>query len=162
MKARRSEVDGIVNLLIQSFKEGANLPFTIPTKTCPDLHPSKKFKKKKCRKRHSEIVVGHYIEEGNKYHLFYFGMHTKKIIYEYDQEQDVLISMIKKSLQKKKIGGKTLLEIRKLKKILKTSKINRNKRVTVRFTEKEFLGIQSKARIRNLEITVYMRMKLFS
>ncbi len=162
MKQRRSEIDSLIRLLIVSFKNKSNLPFTIPTKTCPDLQPSKKIDKKKCKKMHSEIIVQSYNKEQNKFHLMYYGMHSSKIVYEYDQDEGVLFSMIKKSLKKKKIRGKTLIEIRNLKKILKTTKIHRHNRIQIRFSDEEYSIIQSKSKRRNLDFSEYIRMELFS
>lgn len=162
MKQRRSEIDSLVRLLILTFKNGANLPFVIPTKTCPDLQPSKKIMIKKCKKRHSEIIVQSYINEQNKFHLLYYGMHSPKIVYEYDQDEELLFSMIKKSLKKKKIRGKTLIEVRNLKKILKTTKIRRHNRIQIRFSDQEYAIIQSKSKRRNLDFSEYIRMELFS
>jgi len=162
LKARRSEVESLVRLLILSFKNGTNLPFTIPTRTCPDLQPSKKIKKKKCKKRHSEVIVQSYNKDQNKFHLLYYGMHDPKIVYEYDQEENTLFSMIKKGIKKKKIRRKSLIEVRVLKKILKTTKIRRHNRIQVRFSDKEYSIIVSKSKRRNLDFSEYIRMELFS
>ena len=162
MKERRSQVDSLVKLLIISFKNGKNLPFLIPTKTCPDLKPSKKIKRKKCSNRHSEIVVESYNHEENKFHLLYYGMHLPNIMYEYDQNEDVLTTMIKKSLKKKKIGGKTLIEVRDLKKIVDITKINRPNRIDVRYSDIEYSIIQLKAKRRNLDYSDFIRTELFS
>ena len=162
MKVRRSEVESLVKLLILSFKNGINLPFTIPTRTCPDLRPSKKIKKKKCKRRHSEIVVQSYIKDQNRFHLLYYGMHDPEIVYQFDQEEVTLFRMIKKSMKKKKIRGKTLIEVRALKKILKTTKIRRHKRIQVRFSEEEYSIIQAKSQRRNLDFSDYIRTELLS
>jgi len=89
-------------------------------------------------------------------------MHSPKIVYEYDQDEELLFSMIKKSLKKKKIRGKTLIEVRNLKKILKTTKIRRHNRIQIRFSDQEYAIIQSKSKRRNLDFSEYIRMELFS
>ena len=162
MKARRSEIDSMINLLLYSFRNGKNLPFTIPTKSCPDLKPSKKEKRKSCKKRPSEIVIESYLSEEKKFHLKYYGMHTAKDVYEFDQDQLLVKQMIKNSLKKKKYGGKTLLEIRNVKKLLKKIDTDRIKQINFRLSEKEKKSIIAKAEKRNLEISDYIRMKLFS
>jgi len=162
LKARRSEVDSLIRLLILSFKNGTNLPFTIPTRTCPDLKPSKKIKKKKCKKRHSEVIVQSYNKDQNTFHLLYYGMHNSKIVYEYDQDEEILFSMIKKSNKKMKIRGKPLIQVSFLKKILKITKIRRHKNIRVRVSDDEYLSIVSKSKRRNLDLSDYIRMKLFT
>lgn len=165
MKIRRSEIESLVNLLLYSFKNGNNLPFVIPTKTCPDLKPSKNLKMKRCNKKHSEIVVKSYLPDGKKYRLLYHGMHTTgRDVYTFDQEEEILKQIIIKSMKKKKYGGKTLLEVRKIKKMLyQNSKNNSDKRIrsfTMRLTDKEMKSIESKAQNRGLELSDYGRMKL--
>jgi len=162
LKVRRSQIESIINLLLYSFKHDKNLPFTIPTKTCPDLQPSKNFKSKKCKKRHSEIIIQSYNEEIEKFHLLYYGVHNPKIVAEFDQEEQLVKSLIKKSLQKKKFAGKTLLEIRSLKKILKKTDIERKLWLTFRLSPKEKKMLQSKAKTRELAVSDFIRMKLFS
>jgi len=162
LKARRSEIDSLINLLLYSFREGKNLPFTIPTKTCPDLKPSKHLKIKSCRKRHSEIVVESYIPEEKKYRLLYYGMHTSKDVYKFDQEQEVVKQIIKKSMVKKKFNHRTLLEVRTLKKLLKKNDDKRTLGIYIRVSVKEKKSIVFKAKNRNQEISDYIRMKLFS
>lgn len=162
MKQRHSEIDGLVKLLVNSFKLGFNLPFTIPTMRCPDYILYKKNKIKKCRKRHAEIIVQAYNKTESTFHLLYYGMHIPNIQFEYDQDESILISMIKKSLTKRRRDVNTLLKVKDLKKIVKSTKIIRNKRITVRFSEKEYLMIASKAKRRNLEKSEYVRMELFS
>lgn len=162
MKTRRSEADSLIKLLIVSFKNNSNLPFTIPTMRCPDLPRSKKIKKKKCKKKHSEIVVESYNKEQNTFHLLYYGIHSPKVQFQHDQDEHVLFSMIKKSLTKRKYGLKTLIQVKDLKKILKTTKITRHNRIQVRFSDTEYLNIQSKSKRRNLDMSEYIRMELFS
>jgi len=162
LKVRRSQIDSIINLLLYSFKQKKNLPFTVPTKTCPDLQPSKKIKRKSCKKRHSEIVIQSYNEEEKTFHLLYYGIHDPKIVAEFDQDEQLVKSLIKKSLQKKKFGGKTLLEIRKLKMILKNTDIERKLWMTFRLSSKEKKMLQSKAKTRELAVSDFIRMKLFS
>jgi len=162
LKVRRSQIDSLIKLLILSFKNGKNIPFTIPTKTCTDLKPSKNIKMKKCTKRHSEIVVQSYNQEQNTFHLLYYGMHSPEIVYQYDQNEIVLLEMIKKSLKKKKIRGKTLIEVSDLKKILEVTKIIRRNRIQVRYSDIEYGMIQQRAKRRNLDYSDYIRTELFS
>lgn len=150
-------------MLLYSFKNGKNLPFTIPTKTCPDLRPSKNLKGKKCKKRHSEIVVESYLIEEKKYRLLYYGMHTSNDVYKFDQEQEIVKQIIKKSMFKKKYNHRALLEVRIIKKLI--DETNADKKPiwrTFRITEKQNLSLIAKAKKRNLEISDYIRMKLFS
>lgn len=162
MKARRSEIDSLINLLLHSFRNGKNLPFIIPTKTCPDLKPSKNLKRKYCRKKHSEIIVDSYMPEEKKYRLLYYGMHTSKNVYKFDQEEDVVKQIIKKSMLKQKIRGRALLEVRTLKKLLKKNDDKRTLGVYIRVSVKEKKSILFKAQNRGLEVSDYIRMKLFS
>ena len=145
-----------------SFRNGKNLPFTIPTKTCPDLKPSKNYKRKPCRKKHSEIVVQSYLPEKNLYSCIYYGMHDSKNTDQFDQEESIIKMIIKRSLKKKKYGGKTLLEIRKIKTIVSKNDVERTKLIAFRVSEKEWKSIDAKARKRSLEKSDYIRMKLFS
>lgn len=162
MKARRSEIESLINLLLYSFRNGKNLPFTIPTKTCPDLKPSKNQKRKPCRKKHSEIVVQSYLPEENRYRCIYYGMHDSKNTDQFDQEESIIKMIIKRSLKKKKYGGKTLLEIRKIKTIVSKNDVERTKLIAFRVSEKEWKSIDAKSRKRSLEKSDYIRMKLFS
>lgn len=162
MKARRTEIDSLINLLLYSFRNGDNLPFVIPTKTCPDLKPSKKLKKRKCKKRHSEIVVQAYLPTEKMYRCLYYSMHEPKNIDQFDQQEEIVKSILKRSLTKKKYGGRTLLEVRRLKKILDKNQPERHKKITFRVSIKEWKSIHSKADNRGLEISDYIRMKLFS
>lgn len=162
LKQRKTEIDSLINLLLYSFRNGNNLPFTIPTKTCPDLKPSKKEKRKPCRKRHSEIIVESYLPEEKKYRLLYYGMHSSKDVFTFDQNEDMVKIIIRKSIMRKKYGGKTLLEVRNVKKLLMKKDIVRTKLITFRVSEKEKKSIIAKAEKRNLEISDYIRMKLFS
>ncbi len=161
MKARRSEIDSVVKLLLYSFRNDHNLPFVIPTKTCPDLKPSRKEKRRACRKKHSEIVVEKFLPETKQYRCLYYGMHTTDKPDVFDQEEDIVKMMIKRSLKKKKYGGKTLLEIRKLKKLLKKTEVNRTLGIFIRVSVKEKKSIVDKAKNRDLETSDYIRMKLF-
>ncbi len=162
MKARRSEIDSVINMLLYSFRNGNNIPFMIPTQTCPDLKPSKIGNRKSCKKHHSEIVVESYVPEEKNYRLLYYGMHTVKGVYTFDQSPEMVKQIIKKSLLKKKYAGKTLLEIRNVKKLLKKIDIDRTKLIAFRVSDKEKKSIIAKAEKRNLEISDYIRMKLFS
>jgi len=117
---------------------------------------------KPCKKRHSEIVVQSYNEEKETFHLLYFGVHDPKIVAEFDQDEQLVKLLIKKSLQKKKFAGKTLLEIKNLKKILEKTSIDRKLWKSFRLSEKEMKMLQSKAKTRQLELPDFIRMKLFS
>lgn len=161
MKARKSEIDSLIDLLLYSFKNNTNLPFKIPTMTCPDLKPSKNLKRKYCRKRHSEIVVQSYLPEEKKYRLLYYGMHTTKDVYMFDQEEQIVKQIIKKSLLKEKYGGKKLLEIRSIKKLLGKRLIKYNKVIRIRISQKQYNSLVSKVGNRNLGISDYVRLKLF-
>lgn len=92
----------------------------------------------------------------------YYGVHNQKIVAEFDQEEQLVKSLIKKSLHKKKFAGKTLLEIRSLKKILKNTDIERKLWLTFRLSPKEKKMLQSKAKTRELAVSDFIRMKLFS
>jgi len=89
-------------------------------------------------------------------------MHTAKDVYNFDQEIGIVKQIIKKSLLKKKYGGKTLLEIRNLKKMLRKNDLERTKLIAFRVSEKEKKSIIAKSEKRDLEISDYIRMKLFS
>lgn len=125
---------------------------------CPD----KRKLNKKCKKRHSEIVVESYNKKNNTFHLLYYGMHISKVQFEYDQDEDTLFSMIKKKVIQRKYAGKTLISLKKLKKILDVTKIIRQKRITVRYSDNEYSSITSKAKRRNLDKSEYVRMKSLS
>ena len=152
----------MVNLLLYSFRNGHNLPFKIPTKTCPDLRPSKKEKKRACRKKHSEIVVEKYLPEKKQYRCLFYGMHSTAKPDQFDQEESLVKMIIKRSMKKKKYGGKTLLEIRKLKKLLKKTEVNRILGIYIRVSVKEKKSIADRAKNSDLEISDYIRMKLFT
>lgn len=158
MKSRRSQVDSIIKLLILSFKNNKNLPFVIPTMICPDERKTNK----KCRKKHSEIVVDRYNKNDNTFHLLYYGTHVSSVQFEYDQDEDTVFSMIRKKVINRKYAGKKLIQLKNLKKILKTTKIIRNKRIQVRFSDAEYSSIISKSKRRNLDKSEYIRMELFS
>lgn len=162
MKPRRSQVDTIIKLLLLSFKNNQNIPFTIPTMLCPDQPRIRNKINKKCKKRHSEIIVHSYNKQNDTFHLLYYGIHVSKVQFEFDQDEDVLFQIIKKTLLVKKYGLSSLIKIKDLRKILKTTKINRDKRITIRLSDKEYLAISSKAKRRNLEKSEYVRMELFS
>ena len=163
MKARRSEINSLVSLLLYSFRNGKNLPFTIPTKTCPDLNPSKHLRKKSCRKRHSEIVVSSYDPKEKKYRLLYYGMHTSKNVYKFDQEEEIVSQIIKKSITKKIYNHKALLEVKKLKKLVKVADDEQKLKFrSFRISEKQDKSLIAKAKNRGLEVSDYIRMKLFT
>ena len=163
MKTRRSQIDSLIKLLIISFKNKTNLPFTIPTNRCPDLRNSKKTKVKKCKKHHAEVVVESYNKEENTFHLLYYGMHIPKVQFEYDQDEETLFNMIKKSLTVRKYGGAVrLLLVSDLKKILDTTKILRRNVFTIRFSDSEYLAIKARAKRRKLSIVEYIRSELLS
>lgn len=117
---------------------------------------------KPCKKRHSEIVIQSYNDENETFHLLYYGVHSPKIVAEFDQEEQLVKSLIKKSLHKKKFAGKTLLEIKNLKKILENTNVDRKLWKSFRLSEKEMKMLQSKAKTRQLELPDFIRMKLFS
>lgn len=100
--------------------------------------------------------------EEKKYRLLYYGMHTSKNVYKFDQEEDVVKQIIKKSMLKQKIRGRALLEVRTLKKLLKKNDDKRTLGVYIRVSVKEKKSILFKAQNRGLEVSDYIRMKLFS
>jgi len=89
-------------------------------------------------------------------------MHTSKDVYKFDQEELVVKNIIKQSLLKKKYAGRTMLEIRVLKKLVKKNEIVRTKQINVRFSDKEKKSIVAKANKRDQAVSDYIRMKLFS
>ena len=117
---------------------------------------------KRCKRRHSEIIVQSYNKEENTFHLLYYGMHLPKVVFESDVNDDIVYDTIKKSMNASKWGTKKLLEVRVIKKILKTTKIKRSKWLHVRITGNELMKLQSKANTRNLEVSDYIRLILFS
>ena len=92
MKQRISEIDSLIDLLIYSFKHGKNLPFLIKTKNCPS-------KKKYCKRHHGEIIITEYKKDANKFHCDYFGVHERKVIFEFDQSEVVLKKIFNKYLR---------------------------------------------------------------
>ena len=158
VKERKSEIDSLVDLLIYSFKQGKNIPFTIKTKNCPT-------KKKYCRRHHGEILVTNYKSDTNKFHCDYYGVHERKIIFEFDQSEDVLKKIIKKYLRLRTKddsikNNEPFLLVRDLKKIV--GKIDRPIVQRFRVNDKERERLLADAKKKGISVGDFIRLKLFS
>lgn len=156
MKARRSEIDGLIELLINSFKRSKNLPYTIKTNLCPKYN-------KYCKRHHGEIVVTSFNSELNKFHCIYYGVHVVKSVLEYDQSEEVLRKMIKKSVTTKR-RKRNLVSVKELKKTIKSGeKPSKETCITLRCTEEQKEIIRSDAKKNGFsEISDYIKLKLLS
>jgi len=156
MKVRRSEIDGLIELLINSFKRSKNLPYQIKTNFCPT-------KKKNCRRHHGEIVVTSFSPETNKFHCIYYGVHITKSVLEHDQTEDILKKMVKKSLTKEHLGAKRLVTVKALKKIIRRENLKNNTCITFRCSSEEKQIIRSNAKKSGFsEMSDYIKLKLLS
>ncbi len=157
MKQRITEIDSLIDLLIYSFKHGKNLPFVIKTKNCPS-------KKKYCKRHHGEIVITEYKKDTNKFHCDYFGVHERKIIFQFDQSEDVLKKIIKKyvttGIKQKRKNNQTLLLVRDIKKIV--GKIDRPIVQRFRVNKKEREKLLVDAKKKDISVGDFIRLKLFS
>lgn len=151
-----SEIDGLLELLINSFKRSKNLPYTIKTNMCPKYN-------KYCKRHHGEIVVTSYNSELNKFHCIVYGVHVPKSVLEYDQTEDVLRKMIKKSVTTMR-RNKSLVLVKELKKIIRSGeKLKNNIKITFRCTEEQKEIIRSDAKKNGFsEISDYIKLKLLS
>ena len=152
-----SEIDGLIDLLINSFKRSKNLPYTIRTNLCPT-------KKKNCGRHHGEVVIQSYNPETNKFHCINYGVHIPKSVFEYDQSEDIIRNTIEKSLKKLRHAKKPLVTVKELKKIIKMGqKSTKNIRITFRCTEEERRIIRSSAKSHGLsEMSDYIKLKVLS
>lgn len=89
-------------------------------------------------------------------------MHNPKVVGEFDHDEDLVKTMLKKSIHRRKFGTKRILEIRTLKKLIKNTDIERTSWMSFRLSKKEKKMLQSKAKTRELEVSDYVRMKLFT
>lgn len=157
MKARKSEIDGLIALLFDSFKRSKNLPYTIKTNFCPT-------KKKNCTRHHGEVVVASFNPDMKKFHCVYYGVHTPKIVLEYDQNEDYVRTMIKDSLTKKYQNHRTLVEVKELKKFIRRSEVLGN-RATVTFhctNEQKEMYLSDAKKHGFRELSDYIKLKLSS
>jgi hypothetical protein len=158
VKHRISQIDSLVDLLIYSFKHGKNLPFTIKTKNCPN-------KKKYCKRHHGEILVTEYKKDTNKFHCDYYGVHERKVIFQFDQSEEILKKIIKKYLrvrtkQNHSKSDEPFLLIRDLKKIV--GKIDRPIVQRFRVNSKERERLLADAKKKDVSVGDFIRLKLFS
>lgn len=103
-----------------------------------------------------------YIPEKKMYLCLYYGMHDARNVNKFEQSEEIVKSILKRSMTKKRYGGKPLLQVRKLKKTLNKNQTDRDEVITVRVSMKEKNSLKSKAKNRGLELSDYVRMKLFS
>jgi len=81
MKKRQSQVDQLIDLLVQDFRKGLHLPFDVVTHSCPS-------KTKNCKERHGEIVITSYNKETGTFHAVYYSMHQSISEYEYERPEN--------------------------------------------------------------------------
>ena len=157
VKNRRSEKNGLLELLLSSFKRSKNLPYPIRTNLCPKS-------KKNCKRHHGEIVVESYDSDLKLFHCVYYGVHAPKKIYETDQTEELVRNMIKKSLTKLYHDNKPLVTVREIKKILDIERKNAGKMTgfACRCTVEQKEILRSIAKGKGLELSDYIIMKLFS
>ncbi len=157
MKQRISEIDSLIDLLIYSFKHGKNLPFLIKTKNCPS-------KKKYCKRHHGEIIITEYKKDANKFHCDYFGVHERKVIFEFDQSEVVLKKIFNKYLRLQtktnREKNEPLMLVRDIKKIV--GKINRPIVQRFRVNKKERERLLADAKKKGVSVGDFIRLKLFS
>jgi hypothetical protein len=157
MKQRITEIDSLVDLLVYSFKHGKNLPFLIKTKNCPT-------RKKYCKRHHGEIVVTEYKKDTNKFHCDYYGVHERKVIFQFDQSEDVLKKIFKKYLRvqtkKNREKNEPLMLVRDIKKIV--GKIDRPIVQRFRVNKKEREKLLADAKKKDVSVGDFIRLKLFS
>ena len=157
MKQRITEIDSLIDLLIYSFKHGKNLPFLIKTKNCPT-------RKKYCKRHHGEIVVTEYKKDTNKFHCDYYGVHERKVIFQFDQSEDVLKKIFKKYLRvqtkNNREKNEPLMLVRDIKKIV--GKIDRPIVQRFRVNKKEREKLLADAKKKDVSVGDFIRLKLFS
>jgi len=157
VKQRITEIDSLVDLLVYSFKHGKNLPFLIKTKNCPT-------RKKYCKRHHGEIVVTEYKKDTNKFHCDYYGVHERKVIFQFDQSEDVLKKIFKKYLRvqtkKNREKNEPLMLVRDIKKIV--GKIDRPIVQRFRVNKKERERLLTDAKKKDVSVGDFIRLKLFS
>jgi hypothetical protein len=157
VKVRRSEIDGLIELLINSFKRSKNLPYAIKTNVCPKY-------KKNCTRHHGEIVVISFDMETKKFHCKYYGVHIPKTVFECDQTEDIVKSIIKKSLNTTH-RRKSLVTVKELKKFLKSPTKSKEKMTGIAFrcSEEVKQTIRSNAKKNGFsEMSDYIILKLLS
>ena len=156
MKARKSQIQDLIELLISSFKRSKNLPYPIRTNLCPKS-------KKNCTRHHGEIVVESYDSNTKLFHCIYYGVHIAKKIYETDQTEDLIRNMIKKSLTKLYHGKKPMVTVKELKKFLYSMrKTTDNSPMTFRCSYEVKEIIRSNAKNLGLDVSEYIISKLLS
>ncbi len=157
MKQRITEIDSLVDLLVYSFKHGKNLPFLIKTKNCPT-------RKKYCKRHHGEIVVTEYKKDTNKFHCDYYGVHERKVIFQFDQSEDVLkkifIKFLRVQTKNNREKNEPLMLVRDIKKIV--GKIDRPIVQRFRVNKKEREKLLADAKKKDVSVGDFIRLKLFS
>jgi hypothetical protein len=88
-------------------------------------------------------------------------MHDPKVAFEYDQEQETLRSLIKKSMVKENFAGR-LLPVRTLMKIIDKTEIEITEWQNFRLSVKQKKMLKSWANAKEIEVSEYIRMVLFS
>ena len=155
MKKRQSQVEQLIDLLVQDFRKGLHLPYDVVTKSCPS-------KTKNCKERHGDIVITSYNKETGTFHNLYHGVHESTPPHEFDQTENIVKDIIKRNTKKTTTGKKPFLTVKDLKKLVDQRRINKNKIRSIRFTGYEDEKIAMIAKERGMEVSDFIRMRLFS
>ena len=155
MKKRQSQVDQLINLLVEDFRKGLHLPFDAVSHRCPD-------KKKKCKKRHAVKVIISYNKENDTFHILDYAMHSSIPMFENDYSENIVKEIIKRRTKETTTGKKPHLSVKDLKKLIDEKRINKAKFRSFRYTVYEDEKLATAAKERNMELSDFIRMRLFS
>jgi hypothetical protein len=142
----------VIDQFVELLKKKKNLPYKITMNKCPE-------RKKTCSKHHGEIVVTSFDKRKKKFHLKYYGIHTKGIKFQYDQKKDFVFELIYNGVISKKHLITVNELIKKAKLDLKKS-FYRTQKLTISFSDSEFATLSRKASKKNLSVYEYCRSKL--
>ena len=148
----KSQTKEIIEQFLLTLRKPKNLPYKIVTHRCP-------IKQKNCRLHHGEIIISSYDKEQKKFHLKYFGVHEKGILFQYDQPLQFVIKILLKQINTKK----RLIKLSQLKKRIDYSQsMERKIQINLHFSDSEWKKILSKSSKKKVSPYDFCRKKLLT